>query len=189
VAIGECIYVFGGCGVEGRLSDLHEYNTKTQTWKQLSSEHEIQGRGGTPLSVSPDKANIFVLGGFAGKEMSDIHMYNLADDKWSQLKVTLPEPISVAIALPIEDKMLLFGGEVTPSAKGHAGAGKFSDLTTIFRGDMEAVVERKSQGPPARGWTAGTVWSDNQVIVVGGLTGDDENPIRIMDVWVGQLNN
>ena len=66
VAIGECIYVFGGCSAEGRLSDFHEYNTKEQSWKQLSSKNEIQGRGGTPLVVSPDKTNIYVLGGFAG---------------------------------------------------------------------------------------------------------------------------
>ena len=115
---------------------------------------------------------------FSGKETSDIHKYNIANDNWSQLKARLPEAISVAIALPIKDNILLFGGELEPSNKGHAGAGNFSDLSTIFSADMETVLERKSEGPPARGWSAGAVWGHNHVIVVGGLTGDDENPVE-----------
>lgn len=30
VVVGECIYVFGGCPAEGRMSDLHMFDTRTK---------------------------------------------------------------------------------------------------------------------------------------------------------------
>ena len=37
VAVGKSLFVFGGCGNEGRLSDLHEFNTTTLTWHRHSN--------------------------------------------------------------------------------------------------------------------------------------------------------
>jgi N-acetylneuraminic acid mutarotase len=43
VAVGTTLYVFGGCGAAGRLSDLHAYDTTTSTWKQMPSSESIAG--------------------------------------------------------------------------------------------------------------------------------------------------
>ena len=77
---GQCLYVFGGCPEQGRLADLYQYNTVTHTWFQLRSG-PMEGRGGTPLAVV--NGHIFVVGGFAGREMSDIHSYNIQDNAWT----------------------------------------------------------------------------------------------------------
>ena len=84
------------------------------------------------------------------------------------------------------------GGELEPSARGHAGAGNFSDQATLLRlTGSEVSLETESEGPRARGWSAGGVWrsgeSGERMLVVAGLTGDDNNPVRLMDVWMGQM--
>ena len=37
VSVGRLLYVFGGCGAEGRLADLHSFDTTTGTWQALPS--------------------------------------------------------------------------------------------------------------------------------------------------------
>ena len=34
VSVSSSLFVFGGCGNDGRLSDLHEFDTVTKTWKK-----------------------------------------------------------------------------------------------------------------------------------------------------------
>ena len=79
------LFVFGGCPAEGRLADLHQLDTKTGVWSQLPSG-EMEGRGGTPLALAPDESSLYVVGGFAGREMSDIHRFDIASKTWSKEK-------------------------------------------------------------------------------------------------------
>ena len=100
--------------------------------------------------------------------------------------------MSVAVLASIKDKLVLVGGELEPSARGHAGAGNFSDQATIIGfegsgGDATVTVGGSCRGPVARGWSAGAVWRDDRVVVVGGLCGDDTQPVRLMDVWEGRI--
>ena len=37
--------------------------------------------------------------------------------------------------------------------------------------------------PPSRGWFDATKW-DNKMIIFGGLSGNDEFPVRLNDTWV-----
>ena len=32
VSVGKSLFIFGGCGKKGRMSDLHEFNTETSKW-------------------------------------------------------------------------------------------------------------------------------------------------------------
>ena len=34
-AAGSKLYIFGGCGADGRLADLHEFDTATDVWSEL----------------------------------------------------------------------------------------------------------------------------------------------------------
>jgi N-acetylneuraminic acid mutarotase len=43
VAVGTKLYVFGGCGAAGRLSDLHAYDTTTSAWVQMPDSEHIAG--------------------------------------------------------------------------------------------------------------------------------------------------
>ena len=73
--------------------------------------------------------------GFAGEETSDVHKYDIASDKWEEVEKGLPEAISVALCFAVRDKIVMFGGEVTPSERGHAGAGNFRDDISHQKGN------------------------------------------------------
>lgn len=84
------------------------------------------------------------------------------------------------------------------SKKGHEGAGSFSsDLTVVLRiedGTATSVpplcLVSSPHGPEPRGWSAADNWghgSDKKIVVFGGLSGDDSNPVRLNDVWVLQV--
>jgi len=193
VSNGEHIYVFGGCPEKGRLADLHCLDTRTNEWSALETG-PMEGRGGTPFAAIPG-GELYVIGGFAGsecagRETNDIHKYNIASNKWQTLEETIPTACSVAIAGSVGEKIVLVGGELEPSARGHAGAGNFSDRCTVWRKTESGLSEANvCQGPAARGWSSGSVWKSpdggEKMVVVGGLTGDDDNPKRLIDVWIG----
>lgn len=46
VSIGTNLYVFGGCGEQGRLNDLYKFDTLTLSWTDLPNSNLISGRGG-----------------------------------------------------------------------------------------------------------------------------------------------
>ena len=77
------LFVFGGCPATGRLADLHQLDTKTGLWSRLPSG-EMEGRGGTPLALAQDGSALYVVGGFAGREMSDVHRFDIASRTWSK---------------------------------------------------------------------------------------------------------
>ena len=89
--------------------------------------------------------------------------------------------------------IVVFGGEVDPSDKGHEGAGGFSnDLILISEKTFnvekisKAMIET-DEWPLQRGWSAGCTTSNSgkcRLTVFGGLSGDDNNPQRLNDLWV-----
>ncbi len=42
----------------------------------------MQGRGGAGLVASASGDALFVIGGFAGHELNDVHRFNLATSTW-----------------------------------------------------------------------------------------------------------
>merc|ERR1719397_2113606 len=113
------------------------------------------------------------------------------DETWSCLSETLKPPRSVACCEGVGTRVLLFGGELQPSDRGHEGAGAFSSDTQVFEASTSMKVVGDGKGktsPPPRGWSASAGWGSGKVVVAGGLAGDDSNPVRMMDVWVAELN-
>lgn len=62
-AVGTKLYVFGGCGADGRLSDLWAFDTVAGSWAQLAQSDAIVGRGGSKLLASADGATLYVIAG------------------------------------------------------------------------------------------------------------------------------
>jgi len=185
VSAGGKLYVYGGCPSEGRLSDLHVFDPAGGVWTTLETG-QMEGRGGAGLAVDSQGSALLLVGGFAGREMKDIHRFDLADKKWSKQSAEMTKAVSVALCATVGKHLVHFGGELAPSSRGHAGAGNFSDDIIIFGDNMEELV-RMGGGAPGRGWCAGDVWGGDTLVVVGGLAGDDENPVRMMDVWCAKI--
>jgi hypothetical protein len=86
--------------------------------------------------------------------------------------------------------VVVFGGETATSAKGHDGAGNFTnDVLHIdtATGNVSVAVNGGSSRPCVRGWTAMAAWEEEGVdcgaVMFGGLTGDDDAPVRLGDTW------
>ena len=215
VAAGGKLYVFGGCGplsrnslTSGRFNDLHSFDPKTSKWTKLPSSDKIKGRGGAVFQASPDEEFLYVISGFTGEENSDVHRFDIAKSKWTQLQSFPKDSISkrsvcAAASLTSINMILIFGGELEPSARGHEGAGNFGNdviyLDTKTKGALfaNASVDSKSEAPTPRGWLASDVLREGkdkngkkfaEVVFFGGLTGNDVEMQRNNDTWVLRID-
>ncbi|KXZ44732.1 hypothetical protein GPECTOR_63g57 [Gonium pectorale] len=167
-SLGRKLYVFGGCGEEGRLNDLYEYDAEANAWRALAAPaaEAVPGRGGSCLVAVPDgaggKAALYVVAGFCGRELDDMHVYNIVDDVWcgdvcptckSSAAGGATSGVAAAVgklsarsvfggavhtcskdACAHKSEVIAYGGEVDPSAKGHDGAGDFCASLMAYGG-------------------------------------------------------
>lgn len=163
VSLDDVLYVFGGCGAEGRLNDLYSFDTTSLTWAQLSSSPDISGRGGPGFVALPALQSLAVSTGYSGQENNDIHIYHIPTNKWTQLAAPCSDLFRARSVCPVAafggHVMVFFGDEVSTSDRGHEGAGDFaSDVVCIdFAGESVSVVQSDAidtaTAPLARGWT------------------------------------
>ncbi|KAK1268752.1 Nitrile-specifier protein 2 [Acorus gramineus] len=183
------VYVFGGCGVSGRLNDLWAYDTVARAWDGCPAPGEAcRGRGGTGLVVVEGK--VWVVYGFAGEEVDDVHAYDVEKRTWERVGTggERPSARSVFCAARVGRRVVVFGGEVDPSEEGHLGAGRFSGeayvLDTETRMWARAVEGEKGEHHPgARGWCAhaGAVRDGKEGLIVYG--GNSPSNDRLDDFY------
>ena len=117
--------------------------------------------GGWAFSLSPRLATVAplmlpYLAGFAGEELGTFDIYDTRDDSW-RIVVPVPDPQHgspgqravhgfVPFVSPRYPRALalLYHGERSPSALGHAGAGEFWDDVWL--------LEAGSEGEPELAW-------------------------------------
>ncbi|KAK0588777.1 hypothetical protein LWI29_005368 [Acer saccharum] len=154
------VYIFGGCGVAGRLNDLWAFDVVDEKWIEYPTAGDsCKGRGGPGLVVARGK--IWVVYGFAGVEMDDVHCFDPVHGQWAQVETSGEKPTarSVFPTFGIGKYIIVYGGEVDPSDLGHLGAGKFTG--DVYSLDTESLVwTRWDDGPGLdnhpgpRGWCA-----------------------------------
>jgi len=178
------LHVFGGCAGHDRLADLHTFDLASGTWTRQPDNKAIRGRGGAGFEADSTGRRLFVIAGFAGEETNDVYMFDLESSTWTTVPSASLRPRSVFPLCALGRKIVLFGGEVDPSAAGHSGAGGFAndlialDTETFAWSAMETKV-----APPERGWTRMAATSEKTCLLFGGLCGNDEQPIRLDDTW------
>ena len=94
--------------------------------------------------------------------------------------------------------LLVFGGEVDPSSKGHEGAGGFANDVILIDEDslkVEVMSHARSDDmeiPLERGWSTGDLLynnGSNRLVIFGGLSGNDDSPMRLNDLWICEVKN
>ncbi|KAK6116307.1 hypothetical protein DH2020_049934 [Rehmannia glutinosa] len=136
------VYVFGGCGDAGRLNDLWAYDVVDKEWVEFPLPGEsVKPRGGPGLAAVLGK--IWVVYGFSGEELDDVHYFDPNEGKWVQVETNGEKPTarSVFSTLGIGKYIFIYGGEIDPSDLGHLGAGKFSK--EVYALDTETLVWKK----------------------------------------------
>jgi len=185
---GGKLYVFGGCPGHDRAKDLYEYDPSSNMWSKLP-EADMRGRGGAGFTADSSGSNLFVLAGFAGEEANDCYKYDIAARTWSTIPSDTLRPRSVFGVSTLGSKIVIFGGEVDPSAYGHSGAGDFANDLVVLDTETLAFSEVVVEGaaPLGRGWTRIAGDSEGSFLLFGGLAGDDANPMRLEDMWACNL--
>jgi N-acetylneuraminic acid mutarotase len=192
VAVGSYLYVFGGCAAVGRLADLYRFDSNTSVWEEMAAA-DMKGRGGPCFAAGAD-GNLYVIAGFAGEEMNDLHKYTTATNTWSLMPSSHLRPRSVCACATVGDAVCIFGGEVGESTRGHEGAGAFANDVVVFdtsdggKLTNSLALSAGSDAPPVqRGWSYADTLGDSSMVVFGGLTGDDAAPKRLDDLYVMSL--
>lgn len=159
------VYVFGGCGVDGRLNDLWAFDVNANSWIKFPLPGDAcKGRGGPGLVVSSSSdvcKRIWVVYGFAGEETDDVHCFDPIDQVWTQVETTGEKPNSRSVfsTAAIGRYIVVYGGEVDPSDLGHLGAGQFAgdgyalDTETGIWLRWEDKADSDNH-PGPRGWCA-----------------------------------
>lgn len=196
LCIGSSLYVFGGCSANhGRLADIYKFDISTNTWENLGTSSFLKGRGGANFLPLNSGSKLGVIAGFCGEESNDGHMLDVASGKWEETALTpllqglRPRSVCVSGSFPSTGLSVIFGGEVDPSAKGHEGAGGFENDVTVLdekSGKYLGTTPSQANWPETRGWSDSVSVDGNGVghfYVFGGLTGDDDAPKRLDDLW------
>ena len=117
ISIGHKLYVFGGCDCfHGRVSDLHEYDTETNTWTALPSSPLISGRGGPSIVGSKDGQRIYIATGYSGQENCDAYVYHITTQTWEVITTNDDRSYrarSVCASCLLGDLFIVLGGEVS----------------------------------------------------------------------------
>lgn len=197
-------FVFGGCGLSGRLNDLWAFDPDAGTWSCLcpAGGEGPKGRGGSvvlPARLPGGGERLVVVYGFSGQQQGDLAVFDTPRGRWELVpheaqRGDVPSPRSVfcAAALPDGQHALVFGGERLASNAGHEGAGEFtSDLYLLDLRSLEwRRLPSEGQGPSPRGWGGcaplpGTEAAHSNFMLFGGL---DSSNTRLGDAWQLQLD-
>ena len=188
VSNGNQLFIFGGCGEEGRLNNLWKFDTFHRRWKQLPSpdSQQLLPRGGCAL-VYLNNA-LWIFGGFCGRELDDIASFDLVTQTWTYVTNTKISPRSVFAFGCLNGALIGHGGEQNPSELGHAGAGEFADDMIMIQFTKEngeyiqtkRVNFEKSVGGK-RAWHAGAT-INNTFYVFGGNTTENERDNSLLAI-------
>lgn len=174
------LYVFGGCGVSGRLNDLWAFDAAEERWTRLP-DAPCRGRGGAGLAVAGGK--VWVVYGFAGEEMDDVYCFDPAAGAWAAVEGTGERPSArsvFAAAVVGGEEIVVYGGEVEESSEGHMGAGRFDGEVyglETGKGVWRRWEEEGKEHPGRRGWCAfagGKVGAAEGLLVYGGNSPSNE---------------
>mmetsp|Transcript_60284 Transcript_60284/g.168370 ORF Transcript_60284/g.168370 Transcript_60284/m.168370 type:complete len:356 (+) Transcript_60284:69-1136(+) len=190
------VFLFGGCGVGGRLNDLWCLDPQSGRWRQLhpGGAEAPRARGGSALVAAADGSRLVLMFGFSGVQQGDLAVFDLADNRWKVLPqeeqtgdVPLPRSVFAAAragdAWP--DQVIVYGGERVASDLGHEGAGAFTqELYVLDLADLRWTA-LKSEGdvPVARGWMGMAPLETQarpELLLFGGLDGGNR---RLGDTW------
>jgi len=179
------LFLFGGCGVGGRLNDFFSFDINARQWKRLT-DPKISPRGGSAI-VYTSNGKIGLFGGYDGAhELNDFHVYDVLADKWHnpETNVVPPKRSVHGMCAINHNTIVVLYGERDPSSLGHDGAGKFLDDVWTYNYESNKWVEVKPRTQPAaRGWFQMSQWG-NKVVLSGGL---DENNHRLDDIHVLEI--
>jgi N-acetylneuraminic acid mutarotase len=178
------IYVFRGGDGRDYLNDLHELNTSTLHWRNLS---DIKGTRPPPRanhSSSIIKNNLYIFGGWDGtKRLNDLFSFDLVQFMWTQVQVVgeSPAPRAGMEICNVNDQLYLFGGS-GPHAFCFNDLYTFDTITSSWQHCNNFRSSNSSLQPKARAGHSMTL-VDCKLYIIGGSYGQDYlKDVYILDI-------
>ncbi|XP_041354748.1 nitrile-specifier protein 5-like isoform X2 [Gigantopelta aegis] len=156
IAIGNTIYVFGGCSEFGRLNDLYSFDTVSNTWTKLATSNEIKGRTGAGFLAIDD--SVYVIGGLCGgKNLQDMFRFDVQSGQWAVVDAHPPLPSLAFFGVSaIGKNIFVFFGQTDQSSQSNNGLSEFTRDVYVYNTETGGGWTKVSLGgeiiPPARGW-------------------------------------
>jgi len=208
--LGPYLAIFGGCAVEGRLSDVVLYDPSADRWITVKTQGEGPVPRGGPAAVGLGDT-LVVYGGFCGHELGDLWSLEFPEGisgkplesnvtaSWKkvwevskdskEVSSEVPGPRSVMGYTALSEKTIfVFGGEIDPSTKGHEGAGLYSGSSFLWdqsKNQWQKVTDNSNNEITPRGWfECASVSSDTSAKAVVAFGGLDEGNNRRDDLLI-----
>lgn len=115
VIYGDCMYVYAGFTVSnysGNLNDLHEYNLKTNTWREIELKGEIpKGRWGHQSVVFNNQ--MIMYGGSDDPNsisLDDLYIFNMINFQWEKYQGKTPPPRWGHQSIILKGSLFIYGG-------------------------------------------------------------------------------
>eukprot|EP00392_Amoebophrya_sp_AT5.2_P010688 g10753.t1 len=167
------LYVFGGTDGSARQADVHEYNTRTNTW------HEIRAHGTAPPARSGAQAvccdgKVWMFGGYTRKDgdyFNDVFQFQLPQSgiraKWDSISDTIA---GAAPSRRTDHSVVLFGRSMYVFG-GFDGRTRFNDLHELKLDDTRWIpISTRTRSPKPRFGHSACVF-ENSMYVFGGWDG------------------
>jgi N-acetylneuraminic acid mutarotase len=163
---GGRIYVFGGRGNAGLVSQVDVFDIASGHWESAGNmPYEAWN-----LSAEIYDGKIYVLGGISGtgnerRALSDAYIFDPVDQSWEQ-GPSLPAPRHDAASAVLNGRIYLIGGkEQTGSSAPAVDLVSFLDLETMQWGELAPLPS------PRVGMKGATI--DGKIYVAGGNSGGE----------------
>lgn len=166
VSDGNAIYVFGGRGPSGDLSDLWAFDLATGSWREIQSDNAPPARFGHSVAYSTFDSRMVIFGGQAGSDfLSDTWAFTPAGEAWEQLQIPGDAPLPRYGSASAYDPV----GRLIVS-HGFTSAGRFDD-TWAFSLSINnwSEIARREERPVERCLVRG-VWDTrlSRFMIFGG---------------------
>jgi len=165
IAVGECLYIFGGYDGSNRVNDFYRFNFKTSKWTQLPASSTLPSARDRHVVVPYDE-KIFVFGGYDGNNrINDFWQYDTEHEAWALVDGTVgqpPTPRHSHSGIEHDGSMYIFAGY---DGNYRSDFHRFNFLQRKW-----SIVPVKGAAPKARYRTSAVAYR-NRMLVVGGHDG------------------
>ena len=178
VAVGENIYVIGGCKTSGcgslgsQLNSMERYSSETGDWVTMSAMPVPLGWIGVAVHATPGNEMIYVAGGSTfGKTLMEFYSdqvfrYDLNMDMWTNM-TSLPFRIRETAAAVLGNFLFVLGGYTRDKAN------TATSLNSVFRLDLSRGQISTWEAFPSLNmprFKSSAIAYANTLIVAGGVT-------------------
>ncbi|PIN11652.1 hypothetical protein CDL12_15742 [Handroanthus impetiginosus] len=142
------VYIFGGCGNAGRLNDLWAYDIVDQKWIKFPLPGEnCKPRGGLGLAAVNGK--FWVVYGFSGVELDDVHYFDSNEGKWDQVETSGEKPTARSVFTTVAVGKYVF---IYVNFPGEVFA--LNTETLVWKRWEDGLGSDSNYHPGPRGWCA-----------------------------------